>query len=113
MENIRSIYSRFWTKWQKCSRSTQLQNGKIRMFDIRIFDDQNRFILLSNLRTSNSPEIETMLTKDQVLTWLEEVKDPEIPVLSLIDLGVITDVTVSENGKKVKVEMTPTFAGCP
>lgn len=54
-----------------------------------------------------------MLTKEQVLTWLEEVKDPEIPVLSLIDLGVITDVTVSENGEKVKVEMTPTFAGCP
>ena len=54
-----------------------------------------------------------MLTKEQVLTWLEEVKDPEIPVLSLIDLGVITDVTVSENGEKVKVEMTPTFSGCP
>jgi len=54
-----------------------------------------------------------MLTKEQVLTWLEEVKDPEIPVLSLIDLGVITDVTVSENGEKVQVEMTPTFSGCP
>ena len=54
-----------------------------------------------------------MLTKDQVLTWLEEVKDPEIPVLSLIDLGVITDVTVSETDEKVTVEMTPTFSGCP
>lgn len=52
-----------------------------------------------------------MLTREQVYTWLEEVKDPEIPVLSLVDLGVITDVTVNEN--QVHVEMTPTFVGCP
>ncbi len=54
-----------------------------------------------------------MLTKEQILTWLEEVKDPEIPVLSLVDLGVITDVTVGETDEKVTVEMTPTFSGCP
>ena len=54
-----------------------------------------------------------MLTKEQVLTWLEEVKDPEIPVLSLIDLGVITEVSVAEADGKVTVEMTPTFSGCP
>jgi ring-1,2-phenylacetyl-CoA epoxidase subunit PaaD len=51
------------------------------------------------------------LTKEQILTWLEEVKDPEIPVLSLVDLGVITDVHIDE--KTVTVEMTPTFVGCP
>lgn len=50
-------------------------------------------------------------TVDDVYMWLEEVKDPEIPVLSLVDLGVITDVVVEEN--KVMVEMTPTFVGCP
>lgn len=54
-----------------------------------------------------------MATKEQILTWLEEVKDPEIPVLSLIDLGVITDVSVAETDGKVTVEMTPTFSGCP
>jgi ring-1,2-phenylacetyl-CoA epoxidase subunit PaaD len=52
-----------------------------------------------------------MLTKEQVYTWLEEVKDPEIPVLSLVDLGVITAVSV--NGYSVHIEMTPTFVGCP
>lgn len=52
-----------------------------------------------------------MLTKETILTWLEEVKDPEIPVLSLVDLGVITDVQI--NGTSVKIEMTPTFVGCP
>jgi ring-1,2-phenylacetyl-CoA epoxidase subunit PaaD len=51
------------------------------------------------------------MTKELVLTWLDDVKDPEIPVLSLIDLGVITEVDVS-NGQ-VRVEMTPTFVGCP
>jgi len=50
-------------------------------------------------------------TLDEVYAWLEEVKDPEIPVLSLVDLGVITHVVVDE--EKVTVEMTPTFVGCP
>ena len=51
------------------------------------------------------------ITKDQVFVWLEEVKDPEIPVLSLVDLGVIIDVTVDQ--REVRIEMTPTFVGCP
>lgn len=51
------------------------------------------------------------LTHDTILNWLEEVKDPEIPVLSLVDLGVITKVNVS--GEQVLIEMTPTFVGCP
>jgi len=52
-----------------------------------------------------------MLTNDQIYQWLEEVKDPEIPVLSLVDLGVITRVSVDTD--KVSIEMTPTFVGCP
>lgn len=52
------------------------------------------------------------LNKEQILVWLEAVKDPEIPVLSLVDLGVITGVEVSAEGH-VTVNMTPTFAGCP
>lgn len=47
----------------------------------------------------------------EIYQWLEEVKDPEIPVLSLVDLGVITEVEIE--GPKVKIELTPTFAGCP
>ncbi|OEJ99463.1 1,2-phenylacetyl-CoA epoxidase subunit PaaD [Roseivirga misakiensis] len=54
----------------------------------------------------------TALTKDIVKDWLEEVKDPEIPVLSLNDLGVITNIDVSPD-HKVVVNMTPTFTGCP
>lgn len=52
-----------------------------------------------------------IFSKTDILTLLEDVKDPEIPVLSLVDLGVITDVSI--NGESVHVEMTPTFVGCP
>ncbi|MBX2896657.1 MAG: phenylacetate-CoA oxygenase subunit PaaJ [Cyclobacteriaceae bacterium] len=48
---------------------------------------------------------------EQILHILETVRDPEIPVLSLVDLGVITAVTVE--GNTVLVKMTPTFVGCP
>ncbi len=50
-------------------------------------------------------------TTDDIYSWLEEVKDPEIPVLSLVDLGVISEVSIK--GGAVTIEMTPTFVGCP
>lgn len=43
---------------------------------------------------------------------LEEVYDPEIPKLSLVDLGVVTDVSISDE-QNISVTITPTFAGCP
>ncbi len=48
----------------------------------------------------------------KILDILQEVKDPEIPTISLLDLGVITEVRIGEN-EQVRVEMTPTFVGCP
>lgn len=51
-------------------------------------------------------------TENDILNWLEAVKDPEIPVISLVDLGVITSVEISEEDKVI-IKMTPTFAGCP
>ena len=51
------------------------------------------------------------MTVSEIYGWLEQVKDPEIPVLSIVDLGVITNVVVM--GDSVEVEMTPTFVGCP
>jgi ring-1,2-phenylacetyl-CoA epoxidase subunit PaaD len=53
-----------------------------------------------------------MVDTQQVLDWLQEVKDPEIPVVSLVDLGVITGIEENKNGGLI-VNMTPTFAGCP
>jgi ring-1,2-phenylacetyl-CoA epoxidase subunit PaaD len=42
---------------------------------------------------------------------LEDVCDPEIPVLTLMDLGVLRDISVSQN--RIKISITPTYAGCP
>ena len=42
---------------------------------------------------------------------LAEIPDPEIPVVSLVELGVVRDVAVE--GSHVRVEFTPTFLGCP
>ncbi|MFT6998206.1 MAG: ring-1,2-phenylacetyl-CoA epoxidase subunit PaaD [Cryomorphaceae bacterium] len=53
----------------------------------------------------------TTTIKD-VYALLEEVKDPEIPVLSVRDLGILRDVSISEAGK-VTVVITPTYSGCP
>ncbi len=54
----------------------------------------------------------TTFTENQVWEWLQQVKDPEIPVISLVDLGVITKVELN-NDNFLRVEMTPTFVGCP
>jgi ring-1,2-phenylacetyl-CoA epoxidase subunit PaaD len=52
-----------------------------------------------------------MVTADAVWAKFEEIADPEIPVISLVDLGVIRSVDVREG--HVHVEFTPTFLGCP
>jgi ring-1,2-phenylacetyl-CoA epoxidase subunit PaaD len=52
-----------------------------------------------------------VVTAEQVWAALAEVPDPEIPVISLVDLGVVRDVAV--DGDRVTIEFTPTFLGCP
>ena len=52
-----------------------------------------------------------MVTEEQVWGALEEIADPEIPVVSLVDLGVIRNVDVDDG--TVRIEFTPTFLGCP
>jgi ring-1,2-phenylacetyl-CoA epoxidase subunit PaaD len=52
-----------------------------------------------------------MVTAAQVWDAIEAIPDPEIPVVSLVDLGVIRSVDVEEG--RVHVELTPTFLGCP
>jgi ring-1,2-phenylacetyl-CoA epoxidase subunit PaaD len=52
-----------------------------------------------------------VLTESQVWEALEEIPDPEIPVVSLVDLGVIRSVDVQDG--QVQIEFTPTFLGCP
>ena len=52
-----------------------------------------------------------MVTAAQVWEALAEIPDPEIPVISLVDLGVVREVEVDAG--HVRVDFTPTFLGCP
>lgn len=49
--------------------------------------------------------------EQRLLDILDEVTDPEIPVLSLVDLGVVRDVQVTDQGPIITI--TPTYSGCP
>jgi len=51
------------------------------------------------------------VTLDEVWEWLEAVPDPEIPVISVVDLGVVRDVQCE--GRNATVTITPTYSGCP
>jgi ring-1,2-phenylacetyl-CoA epoxidase subunit PaaD len=52
-----------------------------------------------------------VVTVDDVWAALAEIPDPEIPVISLVDLGVVKSVEVEK--ERVRIEFTPTFMGCP
>ena len=51
------------------------------------------------------------VTTEQVWSWLGEVADPEIPVISVVDLGIVRDVALE--GEACVVTITPTYSGCP
>ena len=49
---------------------------------------------------------------EEIREWLGAIADPEIPVLSILDLGIVRDVRRSDAGV-VTVSITPTYSGCP
>lgn len=51
------------------------------------------------------------LTPDEIWAALDEIMDPEIPVVSMVELGIVREVQTQDD--TVIVSMTPTFAGCP
>jgi ring-1,2-phenylacetyl-CoA epoxidase subunit PaaD len=55
----------------------------------------------------NAPAV----TVEQVWGWLGEVADPEIPVISVVDLGIVRDVALQDGACVVTI--TPTYSGCP
>jgi ring-1,2-phenylacetyl-CoA epoxidase subunit PaaD len=57
--------------------------------------------------TSSAPR-----TRDEILAILDTVMDPEVPVLSVRELGIVRDVRVDADGA-VSVVVTPTYSGCP
>ncbi|WP_222166422.1 1,2-phenylacetyl-CoA epoxidase subunit PaaD [Edaphocola aurantiacus] len=53
-----------------------------------------------------------MWSKEQIESWLETVTDPEIPTVSIAEMGILREVTVV-NEDTVRVTITPTYSGCP
>jgi ring-1,2-phenylacetyl-CoA epoxidase subunit PaaD len=53
----------------------------------------------------------TRPTEQQVWGWLAEIPDPEIPAVSVVDLGIVRDV--AWDGDELAVAVTPTYSGCP
>jgi ring-1,2-phenylacetyl-CoA epoxidase subunit PaaD len=54
----------------------------------------------------------TKITKKEILKALEQVKDPEIPTISIVDLGIVTNINIIDD-YNVLISLTPTFSGCP
>lgn len=52
------------------------------------------------------------MTAEKILEALQAVRDPEIPTISVVDMGIITGVEIASEDQ-VTVRMTPTFVGCP
>lgn len=53
----------------------------------------------------------TVIDKKMLLAYLEEIKDPEVPVLSIVDLGIVRDIKL--NNDELDVTITSTYTGCP
>lgn len=53
-----------------------------------------------------------MIAKDHIFSLLSEIPDPEIPVISIIELGVIRDITIIDE-TTIQLKITPTYSGCP
>jgi ring-1,2-phenylacetyl-CoA epoxidase subunit PaaD len=54
-----------------------------------------------------------MVSKEIIYSYLENVSDPEVPVLSILDLGIVRDVIINEVNEAVEILITPTYSGCP
>ena len=62
--------------------------------------------------------VASLASREVLLGWLGQVMDPEVPVVSIVDLGILRDVQWqtepgSESPAKLIVTVTPTYSGCP
>lgn len=74
-------------------------------------DEEIRYNVTTNSAVQN-------VTEEQIWQLLEEVKDPEVPVLSVLDLGIVREVAITPSplgreGAALTITITPTYSGCP
>jgi ring-1,2-phenylacetyl-CoA epoxidase subunit PaaD len=72
---------------------------------------------MSSLQNSDITAAGSRKIKAQIWSLMESVMDPEVPVLSVLDLGIVRKIEVEENAKneaiRIEVFITPTYSGCP
>jgi ring-1,2-phenylacetyl-CoA epoxidase subunit PaaD len=92
-------------------RTRSIDHSPLTIDDFTFAVSHNRWL---NKQQSMNPIINH--TIQHIWSLLEAVPDPEIPVLSVIDLGVVRDVklvTLPEGEEAIEVVITPTYSGCP
>jgi len=52
-----------------------------------------------------------LVSKEKILEFLTVVKDPEVPVLNIVEMGIVRDAKI--NDKSLSIDITPTYSGCP
>ena len=55
--------------------------------------------------------VENSFSEQQVWDWLQEIPDPEVPIVSVVDLGMIRGISIEQDA--VEVAVSPTYSGCP
>lgn len=58
-------------------------------------------------------EVISTLDEQQIWEALKEVPDPELPAISVVDMGIVRRIQVDAPSSSIRVDITPTFAGCP
>lgn len=52
-----------------------------------------------------------LILKDEIRNYLKEIPDPEIPIVNIVDLGIVRAIEINAN--KIIITITPTYIGCP
>ncbi|MEY4729647.1 MAG: phenylacetate-CoA oxygenase subunit PaaJ [Pseudomonadota bacterium] len=60
-----------------------------------------------------SIQVEAAVDEKMIWQWLEAVADPEIPVISIVDLGIVREVCFDSIADQFIIAITPTYSGCP
>ena len=65
---------------------------------------------MTTLMTTSAP---TRPANEEIMAWLRDIPDPEIPVLSIVDLGIIRQIAWKQQEDLCVVSVTPTYSACP
>src|SRR5262249_34227317 len=95
--------------WRRRHGDRRAARAPHRVFGAHALGDADSGAITS--RGRGGARVASALSRDDVYRVLDGVKDPEVPVLSVVELGIVRDVRI--DGGRVTVTVTPTYSGCP